>query len=135
MYYFYEYGSSSNLNPPVMLSAVSNPTGSATDKFTVYTNGNNVTEFLINGSLKFSTTLNWTANNAQWLGETHSYSDQTPGDTVNLEQAYNVQHLYDGTWVNDNASINKANTSPYGSGQWPAQNSFYIWDTRYSSEA
>lgn len=131
VYYFYEYGQSSFLNPPVLLSAVPNPSGGASDKFTVFTNGNNVTEFLINNSLKFSTTLNWTPNNAEWFGETHSYPDQTPGDTVDFVEFSNVQHLYNGQWYNDNAAIDKYNNSPYGTGSWPNSNYFYIWDTRY----
>lgn len=135
VYFFYEYGQSGQLYMPISLGAVPHPTNSSIwDQFTVYTNGNGVTLFIIDGVGQARATLNWTANNAQWFGETHSYSDQTPGDTNNHVYFTDVQHLYNGVWYNDTASVNKYNRSPYGSGTWPNSNYFEIWDTRYSSE-
>ena len=88
---------------------------------------------------QFNTFLNWKPNNAQWLGEVHTTGDQVAGDTAHPVYFNYVQHLYNGTWYNDNAAVNKVNTDTaqnggYGAGNWPNANWCAIWDTRYSSE-
>lgn len=100
------------------------------NKFTVYTNGNNVTQFLINNVSKASVSLNWTANHAEWMGETQSSSDQVVGASEQPVYFKSVQHLYNGTWYIDMASVNQWNGTQYGAGYWPQSNYFYICDVR-----
>jgi hypothetical protein len=135
VYYFWEYGQSGVLYNPVKVSAVPNPQGAAFDEFTVYTNGNGHTLFMIDGNGVGNEVLNWTPNEGQWMGEMHTVDDQTPGDTVQTVTFADVQHLYDGTWYNQPTHSEAYNNSPYGAGSWPSGiNAFNIWATRYSSE-
>lgn len=55
----------------------------------------------------------------------------TPSNHVKV---FEVQHLFNGSWINETASLEKVNTTANGTGSWPAANYFYIWDTRYSTE-
>ncbi|PSR20895.1 MAG: hypothetical protein C7B43_21635 [Sulfobacillus benefaciens] len=134
VYFFYEYGQSNAVYNPAIISVDSAATNYGTsNKFTVYTNGNNVTQFLINNVNKASVSLNWSANHAEWLGETHSPSDQVVGASEQPVYFKSVQHLYNGTWYNDMANLNKWNTTQYGAGYWPQSNYFYIYDVRYTT--
>ncbi|AEJ40236.1 hypothetical protein TPY_2056 [Sulfobacillus acidophilus TPY] len=141
VYFFYEYGQSGGLNPPEQLFVDTNAANYGTsNEFTVYTQGNGQTDFIINGVGQFNTYLNSTPNRAEWLGEVHSTGDQMAGDYNHPVYFNYVQHLYNGTWYNDNASVNQINTDTsqnggYGAGNWPNANWCAIWDTRYGSEA
>jgi len=137
VYFFYEYGESSYLYPPVQLSAdtQANNFGTSED-FNVYiTNPNgNGTEFRINNQWEGAAYLNWTPNNAEWLGETHSVDDQMPGDTNHQLVFYGVRHLYNTVWYSENtASDYHENNFPYGGHAYYNTDYFKIWDTRYNS--
>ena len=133
VYYFYEYGG----NLPVQIGIDTNAGNyGGSNQYTVYTNANNVTEFIINGVGYANATLNWTPTNDVWSGEIHTLEDQIPGDLNHIVYFNNVQHLYNGTWYNDIGTSGEFNNTTYGSGNWSSSsNWFTIWDTRYSTES
>jgi len=137
VYAFYEYGYSTELEPPIQIYPMNSSSEYGTvDSYAVFTNGSAVTEFLINDIEEADESLswNWTANQDQWFGETHYPQDQTPGDLDHPVEFYNIASLHAGVWQNQNTAAEEKNTSPYGSGSWPTGNAFEIWDTRYSTE-
>jgi hypothetical protein len=134
VFYFYEYGTSSNLNNPVPLTEVPSPGTLRQDKFGVQDESGTF-YFRLNSTTEVTETPGWTPNQGFWAAETHSYSDQTAGDLSNLDLFSGVQHYSGGAWHDDTPASSYAyNTSPYGSGYWGSSNSFDTYDSRYSSE-
>ncbi len=135
VYYFYEFGTSSTLYPPVQLGTVPGAHTLLQDKFGVFKQASGSWTFNINTVSKFSTTLSWTPNQGEWFAETHSYTDQTAGDTSHVVGFTTVAHLNSGTWHQDSPTSSYAyNSSPYGSGDWGSNGSFDVYDGRYNSE-
>lgn len=137
VYYFYEFGTSTVLNPPVQLGAVPNPGGLAQDKFSVFKQSDGKWTFNINTVSQDTESFSWTPNEGEWFAETHSYTDQTAGDTSNIVGFTTVAHLgsVGGTWKQDSPTTSYAyNGSPYGSGLWGSGSDFDVYDGRYSTE-
>jgi hypothetical protein len=141
VYYFYEFGTSpTHLNPPVEKAAVPNPGTLTTDKFSVFEESPGYFTFNINTVSQDHVLLDWRPNEGDWLSETHSYSDQTAGDTTNNVAFNTVSYLgsVGGTWHQETPAYLyqcPCNTAPYGDGHWDLDDSdFQIWDTRYNSE-
>jgi len=138
VYAFYEYGEdSSGLNPPMMIYPMTSASEyGLVDQYSVYTNGNKDVQFVIDGEnySPSGITLDWTANQDLWMGETHFPQDQTPGDTQHEVEFYNIGSLEAGVWTAQDAVAGRVNTTTYGAGSWSTGNSFEIWDTRYSTE-
>jgi hypothetical protein len=137
VYYFYEFGTSSTLNPPVQLGIVPGAGTLQQDKFSVFKQTDGSWTFNINTVSKDTETFSWTPNEGAWMAETHSYPDQTAGDTSNVVGFTTVAHLgsVGGTWHQDSpTSTYGYNTSPYGSGLWGSGSDFDVYDGRYNSE-
>lgn len=135
-YYFYEYGTSSELKPPMMIEAVPDSTDHEFDHFAVYTQKSETEVlFTINGVGEATVPLDWKADGAEYSAGVHVVGDQVAGDTSDHHEFYGLRHLYDGEWYSDNAEGNtKFNSASYGKAEFPDGNYFYTWDSRYSSE-
>lgn len=130
-YYFYEYGDTSNLYAPVMLSAMTKGWGSSDTFLSYYNSSNGYIEELINGTVQAYIKVDWNANEQGWSSEVHSNEDRVVGGYNHHSIFATDQYLYNGVWYTINASSYKYNTTPYGAFS-ASGGTFYVWDTRQS---
>ncbi len=136
-YYFYEWGNTTSMNPPVQIQLDDGSDNN--DEFTVYQNGNNDTLFIWDGVGVANipdSDLGWTPEEEEYFGELWNASgDQMPGSNANHVYFKNPQYLAAGTWYNQNVNGGsggeESNDSTYGKYQVVSGTEFEIWDSRY----
>lgn len=127
-YYFYEYGSTSQLYNPVMLSVMKKGWGSSDTFSSYYNSGNGYIEELINGVVQVYIHVDWNSNQQQWAAEVHSNEDHVVGGYNHHSIFATDRYLYNGVWYTINTPSYVSNSTPYGSYS-ASGGTFYVWDT------
>lgn len=123
LWYFWEYEPDPFNNPigPQRIGAVPNPhDGQAQHKYCVWTPTGGGVKYQIDNKLMHTGSMSWTPNYCEWMSEIHDLErDYVPGAADgDCESLSHVQHLYSGTWINDNATGLQANSTTHGRGTW-----------------
>lgn len=130
-YYFYEYGSTSQVYAPIMLTAMTKGWGSSDIFTTYYNSGTGYIEELINGVVQTYIRVDWNADQQQWSAEVHSNEDRVVGGYNHHSIFGNNKYLYNGVWYTINTPTYIYNNTPHGAYS-TSGDTFYVWDTRQS---
>lgn len=132
-YYFYEVEDYDCGIGPVMLGELTKNWGQSDTFMTYYNSGTGYFEPEINGTVEdYFYTTDWSANDQEWMGETHSDQDYVTGGTDHHTIFGSIQYLQNGAWHTINASSYMTNSTAYGEYSTTSGNQFSTWDTRMS---
>jgi hypothetical protein len=101
--------------------------GTRTTYQTTYTSSTKSFSMTANGSVVYSTTMNWVPDGYEIYAETHARSDQMPGAISNHEQVLNTYQKHGGSWWSLTSPTYVTNATYYGASRINSVD-YEIWD-------